>query len=170
MKSHSLPRLLPVLALAALLFDFCPVARGQAGLSIPIPSGNGRTFETRNTGSNSDVKNRIRPAPKPKVVKIEYTAVSQLRTWMNNKGQIMTARLLAFSAPKKGETGPVIIIREGKIRFLLANAKKPILYPLANLSEADREYVEGIAKAARKGKPTPGQTEEGAEKKAPAKP
>jgi hypothetical protein len=154
MKAHPSPRLCLLLALAAGLSVLCPVASAQRGVSIPVPvpGSRNRAFETRNTGNSTE--SEIGPEhKKTKVVTVQYIAVTPVRSWMNNKGDTMKARVLAFSAPKEGESGPVEVIRAGKIRFLLFNAKKPILYPVANLSEADQEYVRGIAKAARRGSP-----------------
>ena len=148
MKPHPSRLLAP--ALAAGLVVFSSLASAQRGISIPIPTKDGRGFTTREAGTSTN--NKVKPAPAPKTVTIQYTAVTPLRTWMNNKGQIMTARLLAFSAPKEGETGTTEVIRDGKIRFLLVNAKKPIVYSLVNLSEADQDYVREIAEAARKGR------------------
>jgi hypothetical protein len=157
MKTHPSPRLSLLLALALGLPLLCPVASAQRGISIPVPvpGSRNRAFETRNTGNSTESK--IGPEhKKTKVVTVQYVAVTPVRSWMNNKGDTMKARVLAFSAPEKGESGPVEVIRGGKIRFLLFNTKKPILYPVANLSEADQEYVRGIAKAAQRGtRPAP---------------
>ncbi len=172
MKSLPSPRLCLLLALAACMPGLCPVASAQRGVSIPVPvpGSNNRAFETRNTGSTADTENKTRLEPKPKPVTVQYIAVTPVRIWTNNQGKAMQARLLAFLAPKQGESGPTEVIRTGKIRFLLINAKKPILYPLANLSDADQDYVRGIAKAARRGVPATARPTAEAPEKSPATP
>ncbi|MCB1232232.1 MAG: hypothetical protein KDN19_18420 [Verrucomicrobiae bacterium] len=94
----------------------------------------------------------VKPAG-PKTIVINYVAVSPLRQWTNTEGKQMLARLLAFSAPKEGEDGPVEVIREGKVRFLLTGGKEPIDYPLTNLSQTDQIEIKSIAQAAAGGPP-----------------
>ncbi len=65
----------------------------------------------------------------------------------------MEARLLAFSAPAAGESGPVEVIREGKVRFLVTGRKEPVEYPLVQLGEAERKKIEALAAVAAKGPP-----------------
>ncbi|MEM7013822.1 MAG: hypothetical protein AAF585_20360 [Verrucomicrobiota bacterium] len=98
-------------------------------------------------------------APKqqpPQVTTITYTAVSEQRQWTNTDGKQIIAHLLAFSAPKAGETGPVVVVHNGNVRFLLEGGnKKPVDYPLEKLSDEDREMIQNIAKAAANGPPKP---------------
>lgn len=91
---------------------------------------------------------------KPSPVVTTYVAVTPMQIWTNAGGKAIEARLLAFSAPPEGESGPVEVVRNGKVRFLLAGAKAPVDYPLAGLDETSRARVEAIAKAAAKGPPS----------------
>lgn len=84
---------------------------------------------------------------------IQYVAVTPVRAWTNSDGKTMTARLLAFSAPKEGETGPVEVIRDGKVRFLMESGKQPVDYPLGQLSQNDQIDIKAIAQAAKRGAP-----------------
>ncbi|MEM1295880.1 MAG: hypothetical protein AAGH89_10980 [Verrucomicrobiota bacterium] len=93
------------------------------------------------------------PTPKPQIKTVYFTAVSPSRQWKAADGRMMIGRLMAFSAPKLGESGPVEVIREGKVRFLRSGSKSPVDFPLEKLSEEDQRYVKGIAQAAKNGPP-----------------
>jgi hypothetical protein len=84
---------------------------------------------------------------------VQHIAVTPVEAWANLEGKTMQARLLAFSAPAEGETGPVEIIREGKVRFLVSGRREPVSYPLEQLGEAERTKIAAIAKAAAQGAP-----------------
>jgi hypothetical protein len=84
---------------------------------------------------------------------IQYVAVTPVRAWTNTDGKTMTARLLAFSAPKEGESGPVEVIREGKVRFLMESGKQPVDYPIGQLSQSDQIDIKAIAQMAKRGAP-----------------
>ena len=91
--------------------------------------------------------------PQSRTVVVQYIAVTPVEAWANLEGKTMEARLLAFSAPAAGETGPVEIIREGKVRFLVSGRKEPVDFPLDQLGEAERTKIHAIAKTAAKGPP-----------------
>lgn len=93
------------------------------------------------------------PPQKPQTKIVYYTAVSPARQWKAADGRMMVGRLMAFSAPKPGESGAVEVIRDGKVRFLKSGAKMPVDFPLEKLSEEDQKYVKGIANAAKNGPP-----------------
>lgn len=96
----------------------------------------------------------VTPARKqPKVTTIYITAVSPLREWTSSDGRKIQGRLLAFSAPKPGETGQVVVIKEGKIKLLRSGTKKSADLLLSKLSKEDQTFVRGIADKAAKGLP-----------------
>jgi hypothetical protein len=105
------------------------------------------------TGAGASSVNISPLTPAPRTIVIHYVAVSAMRAWTNAEGKTMTARLLAFSAPKEGQAGPVEVIRDGKVRFLLEQGKTPVDYPLASLSQPDQIDIKAIAQAAKREAP-----------------
>lgn len=93
--------------------------------------------------------------PPPKIEIVTYTAVSKPRQWTDIQGRRIVAQLLAFSAPEPGQAGPVVVLREEKVRLLVSGAKEPSIVELAKFSQEDQEFIQGIAKAAAKGAPAP---------------
>jgi len=152
-----------VIAVSTLVAILSP---GTADAQIVVP-GTPKKFETRGTGglgTGSSVGVTAKDPQPKETVTVYFTTVSKSREWTNTEGKNMTAKLVAFVAPKRGEQGPVVVINEGKVRFLMSNAKKPIDYPLEKLSQPDQIFVKAIAQAASKGAPNPGVTKnEGAE-------
>lgn len=130
---------------------------------VPKTSGGSKT---RNLGGGGDLGAGV-SVPKKQTVIVQHVAVTPVRGWTNTGGKTIQARLLAFSAPKQGESGPVEVIREGKIRFLVPGRPQPMDYPIEQLQAEDRAEVERIAKAAAGGPPP--EEEPGAEN-AEAKP
>lgn len=134
----------------------CGLAFAAAQLTVP-PNPN--QFTKRDLGESGSGSTGMATAgahvSTPKTIVVNYVSVSPLRQWTNGEGKTMMARLLAFSAPEKGETGPVEVIRDGAVRFLLSGKNEPIDYPLANLSEEDQAQIRSIAKAAAGGPPKP---------------
>ena len=108
---------------------------------------------SENGGSSAGVSGGTVAATKPVVV--QYVAVTPVQPWVNLEGKTMEARLLAFSAPESGQTGPVEIIREGRVRFLVTGKKQPIDYPLDQLGETEQAKIEALAAVAAKGPPAP---------------
>lgn len=146
MKTCSAPLIIAAIGIFSVL---------ESDAQTPITPAHPTEFKTRDiSGGSSTGVGIVARKPQPKqTITIEFTAVTPVRVWTNESGQAMTARLLAFSAPKEGEKGPVEVIRDGKIRFLLANTSKPIDYALAMLSETDRTYIQKLADAARHEEP-----------------
>lgn len=123
----------------------------SAFAQIPVTPATPTEFKTRslNGGSNTGVGIVTRQPQKAQTITLHFTAVTPIRVWTNTEGKAMQARLLAWSAPKEGEKGPVEVIRKGQVRFLLQKTSKPIDYDLAKLSETDRTYIQKLADAAR---------------------
>ncbi len=117
----------------------------------PVTPANPTDFQKRDIsgGSSSGVGIVSGQQAPAKTVTVHFTAVTPLRVWTNTEGKAMMARLLAYSAPEEGKTGPVAVIREGKVRFLLEKTTKPIDYELEKLSDTDRSYIQKLADAAR---------------------
>ncbi len=108
---------------------------------------------SENGGSSAGVSGGTVAATEPVVV--QYVAVTPVQPWVNLEGKTMEARLLAFSAPESGQTGPVEIIREGRVRFLVTGKKQPIDYPLDQLGETEQAKIEALAAVAAKGPISP---------------
>jgi|GEM_PF-5104966 len=85
-----------------------------------------------------------------KVVTTYLTYVSPLREWSAADGRTMQGRLVAFSAPRPGESGPVEVIRSGKVRLMRAGSQKAVDFPIENLSEDDQAFVKRVAEAAKR--------------------
>lgn len=143
--------------LSCLLFVILFYAQSGAA-QIPLPPNPGQ-FSKRNLSENggggSSVGISGSPATSPKTVVVQYVAVTPLESWVNVEGKTIEARLLAFSAPEAGKTGPVEILREGKVRFLVSGRKEPIDYPLEQLGEAEKTKIRVLAEMAAKGPPAP---------------
>ena len=102
-------------------------------------------FDTETTGSgNQTSAGIIIPDRSPR--KVTFTAVTGLRDWRNSKGKVVRARLLAFDMgeTKTGQRTPTLI-KGGKIRLLLKDAKRFSEIPLASLSENDQKFVRKLA-------------------------
>ena len=141
---------------AWLLFGVMPLLTGGMVLAQTVVPPNPGPSVKRKLGENGGSGSSAGAAavtPRSRTVVVQYVAVTPVEGWANAAGRTMQARLLAFSVPAEGETGPVEIIREGKVRFLVSGGKEPIDYPLEQLGEAERKKIEGIAKAAAAGPP-----------------
>lgn len=145
---------------------------GAEAQSIPAnplaPKVDGQNSGRRNLGGVGDIGGAVgaKPDPAPKTVVINYVTVTPLKEWTNLEGRKIQARVLAFSAPAEGQTGPVEVIREGKVRFLIPGKPQPVDYPLDQLVEEQRTELENIAKAAAGGPPAASEEEGEAEKAA----
>lgn len=96
-----------------------------------------------------------------KTVVVEYQAVTPLRNWTNLEGKKIEARLLAWSVPAPGKTGPVEVVRDGKVRFLIPGKPRPVEYPKDQLEDDDQIEIERIVEAAALGvKPREGEVKE----------
>ena len=126
----------------------------QAQLTVPPNPNDVSRRKIGESGGGASAAVGVSPAAgASRTIVIQYTAVSPQRQWTNTDGKTMVARLLAFSAPAEGGTGPVEVIREGTVRFLLDRGQEPIDYPLARLSQADQIDIKAIAQAAKRGSP-----------------
>jgi len=111
--------------------------------------------ESGGSGSSVGVSGGGSSAATAPVV-VQYVAVTPVGPWANLEGKVMQARLLAFSAPGAGESGPVEIVRAGKVRFLVSGRKDPIDYPLEQLGESEKSRIRILAEMAAKGPPAKG--------------
>lgn len=118
-----------------------------------------RKIGENGAGGGASVNISPGPSAAARTIVIQYTAVSPMRQWTTAGGKTMIARLLAFAAPKEGDSGPVEVIREGKVRFLLDRGTEPIDYPLDQLSQPDQIDIKAIAQAARRGSPAKSEAE-----------
>lgn len=128
------------------------IAGREAAAQVVLPS-NPTQFSKRQVGENGGTTGSTGISAKTggarsRTIVVQYVAVSPVRDWSNAAGKSIKARLLAFAAPKKGETGPLEIIRNGKVRFLLVGGQKPVDYPLAQLSQSDQSDIRAMARAA----------------------
>jgi hypothetical protein len=139
------------LFLAFLSFGASPPASAQ--LTVPPNPGKVTKRSLGENGGSGASAGASAVTPSSSTVVVQYIAVTPVEAWANLEGKTMEARLLAFSAPSEGEKGPVEIIREGKVRFLVSGRKEPVDYPLDQLGEAERTKIQAIAKAAAKGPP-----------------
>lgn len=139
------------LFLAVLSFGASATAIAQ--LTVPPNPGKVTKRNLGENGGSGASTGASAVTPSSGTVIVQYIAVTPVEAWANLEGKTMEARLLAFSTPATGETGPVEIIREGKVRFLVSGRKEPVDYPLEQLGEAERTKIEAIAKAAAKGPP-----------------
>jgi len=130
---------------------FASLAEGQIRLP-PDPSKVTKRNLGENGGSSTSAGASLVPSQSRTVV-VQYVAVTPVEAWSNAAGNVMQARLLAFSAPTTGETGPVEIIREGKVRFLVTGRKDPVEYPLDQLGESEKARIQALAAVAAKGPP-----------------
>lgn len=125
----------------------------SAQLTVPPNPGKVTKRNLGDNGGSGASTGASAVTPQSRTVVVQYIAVTPVEAWANLEGKTMEARLLAFSAPAAGETGPVEIIREGKVRFLVTGRKEPVDYPLEQLGEAERAKIAAIAKAAANGPP-----------------
>jgi len=139
------------LFLGVLSFGASPPASAQ--LAVPPNPGKVTKRSLGENGGSGTSAGASAVTPSSSTVVVQYIAVTPVEAWANLEGKTMEARLLAFSAPAEGGTGPVEIIREGKVRFLVSGRKEPVDYPLDQLGEAERTKIHAIAKAAAKGPP-----------------
>ncbi len=114
----------------------------------PATEARSRLMERTITGTGSTAK----PSSTEKEVIVSYTTfVSAEREWLDVSNRKMKGRLVAFQAPEPGKSGPVIVIKEGKILLRRTGAKTNNEFPLDQLSEADQVFVKSIDLAIKKG-------------------
>ncbi len=111
----------------------------------PAEEARRRMMERIGSGVSSSLAT---PTPPTAQVEVGYVAyLTEEREWTDVKGRRMMGRLVAFSAPKPGETGPVEVIREGKILLRRQGTTASSEVPLDRLSGADQEYVERVSES-----------------------
>jgi hypothetical protein len=125
----------------------------SAQLTVPSKPGEVTKRNLGDNGGSGASAGASAVTPSPSTVVVRHLAVTPLEAWANLAGKTMEARLLAYSAPAEGERGPIEIIREGKVRFLVKGRKDPIDYPLGQLGETEQVRIQALAKAALKGPP-----------------
>ena len=127
--------------------------------SAQVVPANPNQFTKRNLGDNGGAGSSTGMAgattATTRPVVVQHIAVTPVQAWVNAAGKTMEARLLAFSAPEPGEAGPVEIIRDGKVRFLVSGRKEPVEYSLAELEEKEQAKIKALAEVAAKGPPAP---------------
>lgn len=118
-------------------------------LLVGIAAVSGQQRDIGTGGSSVGIKPT---APREPII-VQITAISPERDWTNLKGKVINARLLSFTNPAPGETGPITVVVDGKVRLLLTATRKTTDYPIDQLSEADREFIatveKGVAAAAK---------------------
>ena len=125
----------------------CPPGESVVFGADPVSEARKKLMERTGGGTGIVTPGKRQP---PQVIKTYITYVSPDREWTSADGRTMQGRLLAYSAPKPGEQGPVVVIQKEKIRLLRSGTKKPSEIPLKALSEVDQKYVKNIAEAAAK--------------------
>ena len=135
------------------VLSFGLVAPVRAQIAVPPNPGKVTKRSLGENGGSGASTGASAVTPQSRTVVVQHLAVTPVEAWANLEGKTMQARLLAFSAPAEGETGPVEIIREGKVRFLVSGRREPVSYPLEQLGEAERTKIAAIAKAAAQGAP-----------------
>lgn len=129
-----------------------------ASVSAQVVPANPNQFTKRNLGENGGAGSSTGASavtPQSRTVVVQHIAVTPVQAWVSAAGKTMEARLLAFSAPEPGGVGPVEIIRDGKVRFLVSGRKEPIDYPLSGLDEKEQAKIKALAEVAAKGPPAP---------------
>ena len=132
---------------------------GIAGVAYADPLPKPPTaFETRNTGTSGEVSNEVSEDRKP-AVKVTYVAVCESRDWKNSDGRTIQASLIAWEQGGEAQGRlDLTLVNDGKVRLLLPT-RKVAEYPLSQLSEGDRKFVDGLVlarrQAAEKARETP---------------
>ena len=127
-------------------------------VSAQVVPANPNQFTKRNLGENGGAGSSTGASaltPQSRTVVVQHIAVTPVQAWVSAAGKTMEARLLAFSAPEPGGVGPVEIIRDGKVRFLVTGRKEPVDFPLSGLDEKEQAKIKALAEVAAKGAPTP---------------
>ena len=148
-----------------LLVALALVASAEAQTITPAEPN---AFENRPIGSVTPGGVTVIPkegAKNPKARYITYVVLSTSRIWTSTEGKNIEGKLIAFEdmvveAPK-GDAAPPsptppevpTVIRDGKARLLVN--QKPVELATSRLSEADREFIEGVSKAYQKKKAAP---------------
>ena len=136
----------PLVLLTALGVALLPrTSTGQGFPNPPLPNpfdnGVGTSFETRNTGKSLESHPQVE---KKKVTprRVHYIVVSDPREWTRRDGRTVRASLVAHeSGPVKGDSPPLTLLKDGRIRLLLEKRRQVATVELTTLSSADQAWV-----------------------------
>ena len=131
-----------------------------AGFSLaqnPVTDARKRLIERGGTGNTGAIVTPRQPTTQTIVSYVTY--LSKEREWSDATGRKMTGRLVAFSAPEPGKSGPVVVMHEGKVRLRRSGAKVNSDLPLEQLSQADQLFIKAIDAGIKRRAETAGKTE-----------
>ena len=138
------------------IISFLVLCGSIAPVSAQVVPQNPNQFAKRKLGDNGGAGSSTGASavtPQSRTVVVQHIAVTPVQAWVSANGKTMEARLLAFSAPEPGDAGPVEIIRDGKVRFLVTGRKEPVDFPLTGLDEKEQVKIKALAEVAAKGPP-----------------
>ena len=138
------------------IISFLVLCWSIAPVSAQVVPQNPNQFTKRKLGDNGGAGSSTGASavtPQSRTVVVQHIAVTPVQAWVSANGKTMEARLLAFSAPEPGDAGPVEIIRDGKVRFLVTGRKEPVDFPLTGLDEKEQVKIKALAEVAAKGPP-----------------
>jgi hypothetical protein len=138
------------------IISFLVLCGSIAPVSAQVVPQNPNQFTKRKLGDNGGAGSSTGASavtPQSRTVVVQHIAVTPVQAWVSANGKTMEARLLAFSAPEPGDAGPVEIIRDGKVRFLVTGRKEPVDFPLTGLDEKEQVKIKALAEVAAKGPP-----------------
>ena len=138
------------------IISFLVLCGSIAPVSAQVVPQNPNQFTKRKLGDNGGAGSSTGASavtPQSRTVVVQHIAVTPVQAWVSANGKTMEARLLAFSAPEPGDAGPVEIIRDGKVRFLVTGRKEPVDFPLTCLDEKEQVKIKALAEVAAKGPP-----------------
>ena len=138
------------------IISFLVLCGSIAPVSAQVVPQNPNQFTKRKLGDNGGAGSSTGASavtPQSRTVVVQHIAVTPVQAWVSANGKTMEARLLAFSAPEPGDDGPVEIIRDGKVRFLVTGRKEPVDFPLTGLDEKEQVKIKALAEVAAKGPP-----------------
>ena len=138
------------------IISFLVLCGSIAPVSAQVVPQNPNQFTKRKLGDNGGAGSSTGASavtPQSRTVVVQHIAVTPVQAWVSANGKTMEARLLAFSAPEPGDAGPVEIIRDGKVRFLVTGRKEPVDFPLTGLDEKEQVKIKALAEVAAKWPP-----------------
>lgn len=115
-----------------------------AGFSQGLTDAQKRLSNGGRGGSTTGLGGATIPSTQRRVTTTYITYISNEREWKDAKGRTMNGRLVAFSAPKPGEKGQVVVIKDGKVRLRRTGAKVNSDLPIELLSNADQTFIKAL--------------------------
>lgn len=112
-------------------FAQSPSAEARKRMSQRIDTGSSGGVVTPTTGDNQLIVSYV-------------TFLSPERQWVDVRGRKIKGRLVAFSAPAPGKTGPIVVIQNNRVRLRATGSKVNGEVPLDLLSPNDRDYIREI--------------------------